>query len=373
MALLTNFIPPYREPVIRWLLSDLGHLTVFVSTPMELDRSWGPQDVELPVSLQRTITIRRPWRHPHGFTQHVYVHLPYDTVWRLLRFRPNVIVSAELGLRTAQAVTYRKLRPTCRLVLWATLSEHTEDGRGKLRNELRRWLLPQADAVLVNGESGARYVRRYGVREECIFRVPQAVDVSKFACEKSAKERAGPLRLLCVGQLIERKGLVPWFRTLKQWLERNRRARLECWLVGDGPLRGELERFPFPPNLTTRFPGNVPYSELPQYYTQSDVLAFPTLADEWGLVVNEALASGVPVLGSLYSQAVEELVRDGHNGWTFRPDNPEEMFVALDRALNTPTDHLNEMRVAARRSVEHLTPKYMAGRILEAVRFVCRS
>ena len=50
------------------------------------------------------------------------------------------------------------------------------------------------------------------------------------------------------------------------------------------------------------------------------VLVFPTLADEWGLVVNEALAAGVPVLGSLYSQAVEELVRDGENGWTFRPD-----------------------------------------------------
>jgi glycosyltransferase involved in cell wall biosynthesis len=94
------------------------------------------------------------------------------------------------------------------------------------------------------------------------------------------------------------------------------------------------------------------------------------LADEWGLVVNEAMASGLPVLGSLYSQAVQELVEDGVTGWTFHPDRADEMYTAVDRALSTGEDRLEEMRVSATTRVEYLTPDYLAERILEAIHFV---
>src|SRR5207249_4625429 len=101
---------------------------------------------------------------------------------------------------------------------------------------------------------------------------------------------------------------------------------------------------------------------------RTGILAFPTLADEWGIVVNEALASGLPVLGRVYSQAVEELVRDGKNGWTFRPDRSDELFAALDRALTAPKTRLDEMRAEARRSVEHLTAEFVGQRIVDAIR-----
>src|SRR5206468_6354612 len=132
----------------------------------------------------------------------------------------------------------------------------------------------------------------------------------------------------------------------------------------------DLEHRPRPPNLVLRFVGNVRYRDLPTWYEQGGILVFPTLADEWGVVVNEALAAGLPVLGSLYSQAVEELVRDGQNGWMFRPDRAEEIWRALDRALSLPEPELHAMRVQARRSVDHLTPALVADRILNAVRFV---
>ena len=58
-----------------------------------------------------------------------------------------------------------------------------------------------------------------------------------------------------------------------------------------------------------------------EVYAKASLFAFPTLADEWGVVVNEAMAAGLPVLGSIYSQAVEELVEDGVSGWVFRQMN----------------------------------------------------
>src|SRR5206468_11003060 len=125
------------------------------------------------------------------------------------------------------------------------------------------------------------------------------------------------------------------------WAQQHSDRRVELWFIGDGPLRSDLERLAKPLNLELRFVGNVPYGDLAIWYEQAGILVFPTLADEWGLVVNEALAAGVPVLGSLYSQAVEELVREGENGWTFRPDRAEEMSTALERALSLSGSELD--------------------------------
>jgi glycosyltransferase involved in cell wall biosynthesis len=110
---------------------------------------------------------------------------------------------------------------------------------------------------------------------------------------------------------------------------------------------------------------------LPSLYAQAGIFVLPTLADEWGLVVNEAMAAGLPVLGSAYSQAVEELVEDCLTGWTFRPGQAGEMYKALDRALRTPHEKLEEMRRSARRQVENLTPQFVADLVLQAIQYVC--
>jgi glycosyltransferase involved in cell wall biosynthesis len=102
-------------------------------------------------------------------------------------------------------------------------------------------------------------------------------------------------------------------------------------------------------------------------YADAGILAFPTLADEWGLVVNEAMAAGLPVLGSLYGQSVEELVTDGETGWTFRPDHVDEFDAALGRALATPAAELDRMRAVARGRAARLTPEFVAGRICEGI------
>jgi glycosyltransferase involved in cell wall biosynthesis len=104
------------------------------------------------------------------------------------------------------------------------------------------------------------------------------------------------------------------------------------------------------------------------FYQENDVLVFPTLSDEWGLVVNEALACGVPVLGSTYSQAVMELVHDGINGWVFEPDSDNSTTAALDRMMDTLAKGGSEtFREAVRSTVEHLTPDAVADRISEIV------
>jgi len=373
LALLKNFIPPYCIPVFRELHAQLREFRVFVSTPMETARVWEPDSGGLAVTVQRTLTLMSRHEHPHGFADRVPLHIPYDTLWRLRGMSPDVVITGELGWPTMQAVAYRHWltsRGRAKLIIWTTLSEITELARGRARRLLRAYLLARADAVLVNGASAYRYVRSFDVPERRIFTVPYTTDITPFQALHLNRTPEFRKRLLYVGQLIERKGLDPFITALCRWAERHSDRRAELWLVGDGPLRSELEQISRPVNLRLRFLGNVPYGELAKSYGQAGILAFPTLADEWGVVVNEALAAGVPVLGSVFSQAVEELVRDGQNGWTFRPDRADELASALDRALNTPDEELERMRVRARRSVSYLTPAFAADRFLEAVRFV---
>ena len=371
VAWLAVCIPPYTAPQFRALAARFDQFRAFLSVDMEPGRHWPVQWDGLDVRVQRTLTWRGTWRHPHGFSEPTYVHFPYDTLSLLNGYEPDVVISGELGLRTLQALAYRRWRRESRLLIRATLSDRTEQGRGESREWLRRRLLRGADAVMVNGRSGADYVKRFRVPDEKLFFTPSTTDLVPFCSVAPGRSGESSYRLLYVGQLAERKGLLPFVRVLSQWAEKHRDSSIQFWLVGDGPLRPRLAQMELPTNVAVRFFGNVAYEDLPKIYAQGGILAFPTLADEWGMVVNEALATGLPVLGSIYSQAVDELIQDGVNGWTFRPDNPEEMFFALDRALATPKASLDGMRRAARRAVERLTPDFVADRIVEAVRAVC--
>jgi glycosyltransferase involved in cell wall biosynthesis len=106
---------------------------------------------------------------------------------------------------------------------------------------------------------------------------------------------------------------------------------------------------------------------MPARYAEAGIMVLPTFADEWGLVVNEALASGLPVLGSVYSSAVEDLVVNGSNGWLFRPDDPDDMYRAIDACLRTPESVLLEMRSKAREVSLRISPEYVVDSIMAAV------
>lgn len=395
VVLLTNFIPPYRVPVYTELARRVERLTILLSTPMESNRSWAPDWGQLDVRLQRTLTIHRPWRHAAGFCDTVRVHVPYDTLSQLRGLRPDVIISAELGFRSAVSALYATLARRTPLVLWATLSDHTEQGRGLGRRLLRSWLLPRADAVVVNGESGARYVERYGVERCRTLRVPYVALPGMFERLPDTRPPGAAHRLLYVGQLVERKGLVPFVAALSKWAADHPERAVVFDLAGSGPVEAELRSLVPPSNLTLNFLGERSYAQLVEAYAAAGILAFPTLADEWGLVVNEAMAAGLPVLGSRYSQAVEELcaecrlslrertsfrgakgdsgacVRPAESdptGWTFRPDVPHEMDAAIDRAMSSSVEELDAMRAAARAAVAPLTPQHAVDGLVEAIR-----
>jgi glycosyltransferase involved in cell wall biosynthesis len=366
IALLTNFVPPYRISVFREIARRVASFRVLVSTLMEANRHWAVDFGGLEVVVQRNLTLRRRWRHPSGFKETMYLHFPWDTLWQLLRYRPDVVISGEFGFRTLNAVIY-KLLSRSKLVIWATISESSEAKREKIRLFLRAFMLRLADAVVTNGTSGARYLAGHGANPDKIFVVPQTTDIHAFADVPLERVPQACRTLIYAGQLVPRKGLLPFLQALATWCVDHPDERVEFHLCGEGSERPGIEAFPLPPNLSLRLLGNASYAEMPARYAAADAMVLPTFADEWGLVVNEALASGLPVLGSVYSSAVEDLVEEGVNGWRFRVDDLEEMYRAIDRCLLTPECVLRKMRTRAREASLRISPEYVVDRMMAAV------
>ena len=193
--------------------SALRKLTVLISTPMESNRKWKPEHGSLNVQVQRTLTIQRPWKHPTGFSEPLAVHIPWDTFFALRSLRPDVIISGQLGARTLLSSFYSSATRTP-LIVYASLSEHQERGRGLARHLLRRWLIRRASSVAVNGSSGARYLRQMGLAEDRLFHVPYSAVQNRFDELPITRPADQAHKLLYAGQLIDRKGLVPFVETL---------------------------------------------------------------------------------------------------------------------------------------------------------------
>jgi hypothetical protein len=368
IAFLTNCIPPYLKPVLDLLTARHTGFRIFVSTPIESNCSWKVDWSGLDVVVQKTITLRGRWRHPRAFEEPLEVHFPLDTVNQLRRFDPDIVISNELGFRTLLAVLYTKIRRGARVISWTDVNDTSEQhGRGFARNLLRRVLRNNIHAFLALGSGGVRYLRSLGADEKKIFRFVYTTDVQRFAKQELGESGRRTGRVLYVGRLIQLKGLQQFIEALSRWSAEHPTRQIEFVLAGEGPLRDNLERIPVPENLRVTFLGPVAYENLPDIYAQADLFAFPTLLDLWGVVVNEALAAGLPVLGSVYAQAVTELVQPGRTGWIFHPDDAEEMYRSIDQSLTTPPEELQRMRAEARETALRLTPSLVADLIDDAI------
>ncbi|TWU59125.1 Glycosyl transferases group 1 [Rubripirellula tenax] len=375
VVFLTHYIPLYQVRVLQSLAASISDFQVLLSTPIEPNRDFTPDWTGLDVSVQDTWTFRRKWKHREaGFDDSLYVHIPYDTTSRLKKLNPDVVMSLELGARSVGAAMYCLRNPQTKLVLCTYMSERTEQGRGVLRGMIRKGLIKRADAITYNGPSCHQYLKQIGAPEEQLFPLPYAADDRTLyhgpvgRCDDATRHR-----LLVVGQLSERKGVLPLVEQVSQYALENRARNIELVFAGNGPLRDEIQSIVGPENLTVSVLGNLTPTELSEEMLRCGAMIAPSLADEWMLVVNESLHAGLPVIGSIHAQAVTTLIRDEVNGWQYDPQVDESLARVLDRYFNASSEAIGKMRIAARESVSDRTPEWAAAGALDAIRHVLKS
>ena len=224
--------------------------------------------------------------------------------------------------------------------------------RSPLRRHAKRVAMAGLDrlvaAYLAIGSANRDYYRAHGIADTRIFAMPYAVDNDRFrrAADAARPERERlraelqippdrPLAAMAA-RLIEAKApgdLIAAWRLFTQSLPPERRPFL--LLVGDGPLRAELERAADGIE-TIRFAGFRNQTELPAFYAMADLFVLPSRREPWGLVVNEAMNAGCAILASDRVGAALDLVREGVNGAIFPAGSVPALADALARLLADP-------------------------------------
>jgi glycosyltransferase involved in cell wall biosynthesis len=316
VAVVTNTIPPYRTAVF-------SRLTGRREIALRLFLSLGPEACDpvakeaLPITYTRGLNLK--WRTSHarvGTTQTEILNLPLALPVHLLRFRPTLVISGEFGPRSLVAMSVARM-VGAPLVLWTEEIEETAAEISSTQRLLRRWLLPRAQGFLAWGDPAVNHLRSIGIDDTRIYPCAQAVDNGSWERMAAAVDRdAQRSRLglqnrvfLAVGRLIERKGFA---QMLEAWarMPEHLRRRNTLVIVGDGPeedrLRGIALRIA---GADIRLVGRCEGRDLAAWFAVADVFVFPSLVDVWGLVVNEAMACGLPVLASRHAGASQQLVR----------------------------------------------------------------
>jgi glycosyltransferase involved in cell wall biosynthesis len=234
---------------------------------------------------------------------------------------------------------------------------------------LKRRFIGACSGFVVPGTSAAAYVATFGVPREKIFVAPNAVDNAFFSREASAaRSNAAEMRrqfglpqryFLYVGRLIASKGVFDLLDAYSR-LAPELRASSHLLFVGDGVEQSELEaRAAAIHPGAVRFAGFAHREQLAVYYAMADALVFPTHTDPWGLVVNEAMACGVPIVATDAGGCVADLVQDGWNGYVVPKGAPEKLAEALTRIACSP-DLSATMGVRSAQRIEQNSPQACA-------------
>lgn len=332
LALLTNIVAPYRVPIYNALARRFV-LHLLLSGKEDNREMWEGTERQLQnVHLKRAagFTIKYFAKRSRRASDDRYLHVNPGYVFDLIRLRPDAVVSVELGFRTLCAQLYCVLARVPLWIWWEGTLE-TEREIGGLRRALRRLLVRRSSWWISASGNATAYLRSLGVNAARIVQVQNCVDEQLFASFPGPPKALGPRPvLLVVSRLVPTKGIGLLLDAVAQLRAEGRAFTVV--IVGDGAERTKLQRRARALGLAnvefhlTRAP-----EEMPAYYRGADMLVFPTLWDPWGLVVSEALWSGLPVLASKYAGCAAELLPTDH---VFDPLDPKDFVVKLRRAID---------------------------------------
>ena len=299
---------------------------------IEADRSW-----EVDEASWRFRYRYLPTTHLLGRTQ----HWPMPVLGR----RPDVLVSlyAEPAFLIGWALS--KLRGT-KTGFWVEVTFDRWVPRTSMKEAIKRWLFPKVDAIVTVGDDGNSFAAKYGAGAERIFFAPHVIDVAHY---QSGADSARPHReamrrelglegttFLYVGRLWWGKG-INYLLEAFETVQRRSTAPVSLLLVGDGPEEAKLRQACAERGIrNVVFAGFQQKPDLPRYYALADVFVFPTLGDPYGLVVDEAMACGLPVISTSAAGEIRDRVEEGVNGYVVPPEDSAALAESMLHLAQNP-------------------------------------
>ena len=268
----------------------------------------------------------------------------------------------------------------CKVVLQSE-STALDNPRTGWREELKKVVVGLCDGFFCFGTRAAEYLVQLGANPaRILIRNNAVVDnaLLKRIFDQALPTRQArqtalgllPKNLIYVGRLAEEKNLIQLLDSFAQAQKDTDNRDWGLIFLGEGPqktiLQAEVTRL----NLSAcvRFLPGCNWTEVPNYLALADVLVLPSLSEPWGLVVNEAMACGLPVLVSDRCGCAVDLVQSGQNGYTFSPENPATLTARLTQLMTRTDTTLQQMGTTSQERISHWAPEPVGKAMFLALR-----
>jgi glycosyltransferase involved in cell wall biosynthesis len=364
IAIVTEIIAPYRIPVFNALSaqSDVDLKVIFLSENDPVLRQWPifKDEIRFPYEVLPSRRLR---------VGGLNLLLNRGLAASLKSFSPDAIICGGYNYPASWQAQRWAHRHEKRFVLWSESNQQDARTGNKPIENLKARFLRGCDGFVVPGKSAAAYLRSLSVDADRVFIAPNAVDNKFYSAhaetarsdQHTFRENFGlPQRyILFVGRFVPEKGV---FDLLDAYAKLDSGLRAEVGLVfaGDGAAKEDLaRRAEAMGSGAIRFTGFTQREVLAGLYAFADVMVLPTHSDTWGLVVNEAMACGLPVVLSDVAGCAADLVEDGWNGHVVPSRNVERLTVAIDSILRQP-DRSRQMRLNSLKRIEKYSPEACA-------------
>jgi len=350
VVVITEIIAPYRIPVFNALAQDpdIDLHVIFLSRTDPALRDWRVYTDEIRFSYE----VLPSWRSRLGAHN---LLLNRGLTSALVKASPDVIVCGGYNyLASWEAMSWAK-QNQIRFLLWIESTQQDQRSGRTIVEFLKKKFVSGCDGFIVPGRSSREYVRSLGIPDEMISTAPNAVANSIF--ESRSRETMAQVALdrrrlklpdrylLFVGRLVPEKGIQDLLQAYDA-LDDSLKSELSLVIVGDGPLRHSLQlRASRLMQGSVKITGFVQRDELAAYYALAEMFVFPTYTDTWGLVVNEEMACGLPIIASSAAGCVADLVIDGWNGRVIKPGHISELTSSI---LHLAMDSQLRARMACR-------------------------
>ena len=367
VALITNIPSPYRYPTWDALAGHVESLTVFVCSMTEANRIWKTDRLG-DYRFDARVLPGRSWYVPQ---REWGIHINPTLLRELADLQPSHIIVTGYDVPSYWlAIWYAKRHGIPLTIWWGSHSLSSRSNSGPIA-WVRRWILRHGDAFVTYGQLATQTLVSLGIPPEVIETGTNSVDVTSLCRAVDplvpAQRTDGPVRFLYVGQFIDRKGVM----ALLQAFTHLPPEEAELTLVGYGPQEAELKSYALHHDR-----GNVTFAgatrsleETAKYYAEADVFVMPSHSEVWGLVVNEALASGLMVISSKYAGATPDLITQAplFVGLSVDPSCVKDLASALERLVSFMEDAPPTHRRAVAAWGRQQTPEQYAEAIQRAL------
>jgi glycosyltransferase involved in cell wall biosynthesis len=310
-------------------------------------------------------------------------------------FRPDVVCISGYAFRVSLAALQWSVRRRVPMVVLSESNEFDEQ-RSAPKEVMKRRVVGLCSAGLAGGTPQADYLTELGLPADHVFVGYDVVDNGYFQgkAAEARRQRAEVRRkyalpenyFVACSRFGEKKN-IPWLiEAYGSYREKAEMLKAEGtspqpspqsgegatpWdlvLLGDGEKRADIEAAILRRGVaeSVHLAGATSYGDIPAYYALAGAFVHASTTEQWGLVVNEAMASGLPVLVSNRCGCAADLVQEGVNGFTFDPYNVEEL-AQLMLKLSTLNSQLSDMGAASRRIIADWGPERFASGLKTAV------